>query len=206
MQQKYKCRKCGTQVVFPTKFCSNCGRMLNWTIQPQPLQQYQRGASIKIIIGILVVLVIALVVGFVPIITVTEPLTYQATPLVKKEQLDPVMQSLILSTVAFSKNSEEISQALQQAYQTVFGCIVSVRNTDTVSGTFDVHIVFSTPTGRQYPKDITLQLRPGELKEARHGVSSIDADIDKLSWDYKVTPTVTKNKKVPIFDYLLSRF
>ena len=169
--------------------------------------------KMKIVIGVLVVVVIALVGVFVPIMTVSEPLSYQTTKLVKKEQLDPELRSAILSTVAFSTNQNAISKALMQANQQFLVIYISVRNTDIASGIFNVHIVFLTPTGDQYKdaKDITLSLKPGELQEAKYGVSDImDADkgqlydIDKLSYDYKVIPTI-KYIKVPIFNWVLSK-
>ena len=35
MQQSYQCPKCGTPVVFGSKFCGNCGSQLNWPGQQQ---------------------------------------------------------------------------------------------------------------------------------------------------------------------------
>jgi hypothetical protein len=150
----------------------------------------------KLIIGCLIAIVIVLILAFVPIMEFTyadaEPLSYQATELVKKEQ-------------------RNLNPELTQAYEEILVAYVSVRNTDTVSGTFDVHIAFYTPTGHKYAIDVTLQLSPDEQKEAKYGVSSVDANItganiDELSWDYKVTPgrkSVTKHKKGSIFEYLL---
>ncbi|MFC1894309.1 hypothetical protein ACFLYR_09935 [Chloroflexota bacterium] len=187
------------------------------TFRTVPIEK-KTTSKMKIMTGILVAIIIALVVGFIPLKEVTytatdiaiEPLSYQVTALVKEEQL---VQPFISSDIAFSRDEEQIAEALKQAYQQILVAYVSVHNTDTVSGAFYVHIVFYAPTGDQYAKGITLQLRPGELKEAKYGVSSIDANIDDLTWDYKITPeektttkTATNYKKVSIFEYLLSRF
>lgn len=48
MQQMYQCPRCGAQVPFGTRFCTNCGTPLNWPgqqqMQPPPVyQQWQYG-------------------------------------------------------------------------------------------------------------------------------------------------------------------
>ncbi len=122
--------------------------------------------KLKIVTGILIVTVIVLIVGFVPLKestqTVKQPLTYQATTSLKQEQLDSQLRSMILSTVAFSKDQEAINTALEQANQQFLVGYVSVWNKDTVSGNFNVHIVFHSPGGYQSDKNIILQLKPGE--------------------------------------------
>ncbi len=78
-------------------------------------------------------------------------------------------------------------------------------NRDTVSGTFTVHFTFYS-SGEQYSKDVTLQLKPNELGEAKYQATSIDANEDEWSWEYKVIPDtkmVTNYKKVTLLDYLL---
>jgi hypothetical protein len=167
----------------------------------------------KIVIGILVVAVIALVVGFVPILEVqredTEPLNYEAQSYVKKEDAR-ALRSAILSSVAFSKDLNAISEALKLAnsfpeYYPIGH--VSVRNTDKIQGTFKVEIIFRSGD-KEYREEFTLELKPGQAEEVEKS-ANIHYDKDKWTWEYEVTPdtkVVTYHEKVPIFEYLLSRF
>ena len=171
-------------------------------------------SKMKMVTGILLAIIIAIIVGLVPIIevpySVTEPLSYQGDGFVRKEERPGA--NFVLSTVAFSKDQAAISAALHEAYKTIPVAYVTVKNTDVASGTFTVRITFYTPTD-QYTNDITLQLRPGELETAKYYAYwktdkpftiTIDADKDEWSWKYEVTPdtkVVNYHKKVPLLDY-----
>lgn len=112
------------------------------------------------------------------------------------------------ATVEFATTPEEVTAAIKQAsaskVESPVG-YVGVVNRDTISGTFTVHFTFNS-SGKQYSKDVTLQLKPNELGEAKYQATLIDANKDKWSVDYKVTPntkTVAKYKKVTLLDYFL---
>ena len=162
----------------------------------------------KVTIGIIIVAVIALIVGFVPIMevtyTVTEPLSYQATNFVKKEQRQQE-PGRVETTISFSQDIEDVTAYLQAIYAQSPVGYVDVVNRDTVSGTFTVHFTFYS-LGDQYSKDVTLYLKPDELGETKYQATSINANEDEWSWEYKVTPdtkTVTNYKKVTLLEYLL---
>lgn len=205
----------------------NGSRRLN--DQPPRATVRRLNVSKKIRAGVIIA-IIALAVCFVPLkevaytatvdyedtetYTETEPLSYEVIAFVKKEQQDP---RFISGSVAFSKDPEEVAKALQEVYKQIPVGYVLVQNTDVVSGTFAVRITFYTP-GEQDTKDVTLQLRPEELGEAKFYATSINADKDEWSWEYKVTPDTkkvtkertvlkqrceTRYKKVSLLEYLL---
>ena len=164
----------------------------------------------KIVIGILLAIaIIALVVCLVPLkevaYTVTEPLSYQVTNFVKKEQRPEPRR--VETTISLSSDLEDITAWLQGMYAPQVECpvgYVDVVNRDTVSGTFTVHFTFYS-SGDQYSKDVTLYLKSDELGEAKYQATSINANEDEWSWEYKVTPDtkiVTNYKKVTLLDYL----
>lgn len=167
----------------------------------------------KIIVGI-VIAIIAFVGCFVPVkevaYTVTEPLSYQVTGFIDKEQR-PRELGRVETTIRLSRDLEDVTEALKSMFarpvESPVG-YVGVVNRDTVSGIFTVHFTFYS-SGDQYSKDITLHLSPDELGAAQYQATSIDANEDEWSWEYKVTPdtkTVTNYKKITLLDYLLSRF
>ncbi len=181
---------------------------------PQPIpaekQRYQKTNRMmtKVMVGV-VIAIIALVVCLVPLkevaYTVTEPLSYQVTNFVQKEQRQQE-PGRVETTVRISSDLEDFTAALQAMYAQSPVGYVDVVNRDTVSGTFTVHFTFYS-SGDQYSKDVTLYLKPDELGEAKYQATSIDAN-DEWSWEYKITPDtkiVTNYKKVPLLEYLLSR-
>ena len=163
----------------------------------------------KIIVSILIAVIIALVVGFVPIMEVqdTEPLAYEVHSRVEKAD-NRALRSMILSTVAFERDLAKIREALNLAYSfPEYNPIgyVSVRNTDKIQGTFKVVIIFRSGD-KEYVEEFTLELKPRQIEEVKKS-ANIHYDKDKWTWEYEVIPdTKTVTYKVPIFEYLLSRF
>jgi len=167
----------------------------------------------KILIGILLALVIALVVGFVPIMEVqhqdTEPLSYETQSRVEKAD-NRDLRRAILSTVAFEKDLDKIREALNLAssipeYNPIGH--VSVRNTDKIQGMFKVEITFHSGD-KEYAEEFILELKPGQIEEVKKS-ANIHYDKEEWTWEYEVTPdtkVVTSYEKVPIFEYLLSKF
>lgn len=173
-----------------------------------------------LVLRISVIVWIAVVVFcFVPLrevaYTATEPLSYESNGFFYREpQRDP--RKLPPATIEFSRGLEEVTAALREAYPSQKQATqaakveypvgyVGVVNRDNISGMFTVHFIFYS-SGEQYSKDITFQLNPNELGEAKYHATSVDANGDEWSWEYKVTPdtkTVTKQKRVTLLDYLL---
>jgi uncharacterized protein YxeA len=167
------------------------------------------GAIMKIVMGILVIAVIALVVGFIPLKEVTDThsefLKYKVTGYTREEQTDSQLRQMILSSVASSKDLGAISEALKLAYQKYIVAYVEVENTDTEAGSFPLAIIFNTPKGEDR-KVFDIYLKPGESKVEKYG---IDAPNGEWSAEYLVIPdwkTVTTTEKLTLFQYLLSRF
>ncbi len=165
----------------------------------------------KIITGVLIAIIVALVVCFIPLkeaaYTVIEPLDYQEQSYVKRGDSSDLRRA-ILSTVAFSKDIEEIQEALRIAYSFAeyypIGS-VAIRNTDKIQGTFEVEITFQSGDD-QYTEKFTLELKPGQIEEVSMSASGIHYEKDKWSWEYEVTPDtkrVTRYKRVTLLDYLL---
>jgi hypothetical protein len=163
----------------------------------------------KKILGILIAVIIALVVGFVPIMEVTntwlEFLSYEATAYTQEKQADSELQQIILSGVAFSEDPEEIREALELAYQKYVVAYVEVKNTDTEAGAFPLAIIFDTPEGEDR-KTFDLYLEPGEAEVVKYSIAA-----PKGGWTAKhlIIPdlkTVTTTEKVTLFEYLRSRF
>ena len=80
MQQWYTCPRCGAQVAFGARFCSNCQTPLNWPTQQQPpppqyQQQYQQAEPPKKkktnvwLMGCLGLIVLAAVIGGIVLVT-----------------------------------------------------------------------------------------------------------------------------------------
>lgn len=215
MQQWSHCPKCYAVVPFEAKYCGNCGTQLNWSNQQQsPPPQYRQPTQLhdgkqpnmRIITGILLVAIIAVVVGFAPIMEA--PLTYEAQSYVKKAHRATIDPRFILSPFAFSNDIDKIQEALKMAYPPGGTADeyypighVSVRNTDKIQGTFKVELIFRSGD-KEYAEEFTLELKPGQVEEVEKE-GDVHYDKDKWTWEYGVTPGT---KKVPIFEYLLSRF
>ena len=162
----------------------------------------------KIVVAILVVVIVALVVGFVPIIEAqdTEPLSYETQSQIEKSD-NRALRTMILSTVAFEKDPAKIQEALDLAYSfPEFNPVghLTVRNTDTVQGVFKVEITFRLGDKEEIA-EFVLELKPGEREAVK---MSADVHYDhNWTWDYEVTPdTKLVCVRVPIFEYLLCRF
>ncbi len=167
------------------------------------------GAIMKIIIGILVAVVLVVVVGFVPLKEVTDTheefLKYKVMGYTQEEQTDSQTQKMILSSVAFSKDSVAISEALKLAYQKYIVAYVEVKNTDTEAGAFPLAVIFNTLEGEDR-KIFDLSLEPGEAEVVKYGIAMPDGE---WSAEYLVIPhwkTVTTTEKLTLFQYLLSIF
>lgn len=163
----------------------------------------------KIVTGILVAIVVALVVGFVPLIEApsNEPLDYQEQSYVERVD-NRALRSMILSTVAFERDPAKIQEALSLAYSfPEYNPIghVSVRNTDKIEGRFKVEIAFYSGD-KEYVEEFILELKPGQVEEVKKSVN-IHYDKDEWSWWYEITPdTKMVSYKAPLFEYLRSRF
>ena len=162
----------------------------------------------KIILGILIFVIIALVVGFVPIMQVQdiEPLDYEVQSHVEKAD-NRDLRSMILSTVAFETDPAKIQEALNLAYSIPeYNPVgyVSISNTDKIQGTFTVEIVFQSDDG-EYAEEFILDLQPGQMEEV---IKSVNIPYDsEWSWEYEVFPdTKVVTYKAPLFEYLRSRF
>jgi hypothetical protein len=162
----------------------------------------------KIILGIMICVIIALVVGFVPIIGVQdiEPLGYEVQSRIEKAD-NRALRSMILSTVAFETDPAKIQEALNLAHSipeySPIG-YVSVRNTDKIQGTFTVEIVFRSADG-EYAEEFILDLKPGQSGEVKKS-ANINYDSE-WSWEHEVFPdTKMVTHRVTIFEYLRSRF
>ena len=84
---------------------------------------------------------------------------------------------------------------------------VSVTNEDEIQGTFKVEITFYS-AGKEYTEEFMLELNPGQIEEVGKS-ANIDYDRAEWSWGYSVTPptkVVTYDEKVPIFEWMLSKF
>ncbi|MBA7579372.1 hypothetical protein ES708_21242 [subsurface metagenome] len=170
----------------------------------------------KIITGIVIIAIIALVVGFIPIMevpyTATEPLDYKEQSYVKREDTTGVRRA-IMGSLPFGADPSTIQQFLMWAYPPGIAEIqpignVAITNTDGIEGTFRVRITFYSGDD-EYTEDFDLQLKPGQREEVSLRATRIHYDKDKWTWKYEITPdtkTVTYYEKVPIFEYLLSRF
>ncbi|GEM_PF-5718542 len=161
----------------------------------------------KIVVGILVAVFIALVVVFVPMMEVqdTEPWSYEIQFHVEKSD-NRALRSMILNTIAAETDPARIQEALDLLYSIPeFNPVghVNLRNTDTVQGTFEVRITF-TLGERQEAEHFVLQLKPGEEEAVE---MSVDFHYDSnWSWGHEVThDTKLVSKIVPLFEYLRIR-
>lgn len=170
----------------------------------------------KIIAGILLVVVIALVVGFVPIMEVsyTEAVQYQDTETYYEnepyevteayhedepyEAIETYSEAIPLSYNAVNYVKQD---TIKEHRQIIIGGIVfqdevvevpiqvasiDVRNTDDIAGSFSVSFSGITPMFGSPSLTIKLDLSPGELKTAECPAEYIG------NWSYSVT-TSTKN-------------
>ena len=217
MQQQYQCPRCGIPVASGSRFCDNCGTQLNYPTQQQmtktpPTYPQQQQQKMRIITGILVAVVIALVVlivGFIPLKEVTntgqEFLTYKVTGYTQEEQVDPQLRQMILSSVTFSKDTEAISEAMKQAYQKYIVAYVQVENTDKEEGAFPLAIIFYTPKGEDR-KVFDIYLKPSEAKVVKYGIEAPNGEWSVKTLVIPDLKKVTTTEKLTLFEYLLSRF
>ena len=73
---------------------------------------------------------------------------------------------------------------------------------------FTVYFTFYTQ-GETFSDSYAFGLKAGEVGTAEYHVYAINMEEDEWSWEYEVSPAikwVTHYKRVPIFEYLLSRF
>ena len=174
----------------------------------------RRAGRTRTMTGILVAITVALIIGFVPLVDGQhqEALAYESQYYVQRAHRPTLSPSQIMSAFAFAQDPEDIKEGLRWAYppggtapQHYPVAHVSVRNNDTVQGTFKVKIVFDSETVR-YIETSTLTLRPGEVGQVEKS-ASIHYDRDKWSWWYEITPgTKTVTRKTPLLEYMVSRF
>lgn len=181
---------------------------------PSVKKPSRRASRTRTMTGILIAIIVALIIGFVPLVDGQhqEALAHQSQYYMQRAHRPTLSPSQIMSSVAFSSDLEEIRDALRAAYppggtapQYYPVAHVSVRNNDTVQGTFKVKIVFDSETVK-YIETSTLTLQPGEVGQVEKS-ASIHYDRDQWSWWYEVTPdTKTVTRRTPLLEYLRSRF
>ncbi len=155
----------------------------------------------KVVIGIVIVVAVALVIGFVPIVA-TE--THYDTSHSSYEVVDVYTTELTAGYLLVSTLTGARFDPLPKAN-------VEIKNTGQGAGLFRVYFFFS----EEYSGYDLIYLESGETGVATYTVLR-DATmnrgdyLDKIAeWDYEVTPVVLNQnpeKEVSIFEYLLSRF
>ena len=189
----------------------------------------------KVVISVVIVVAIALVVGFVPLVEIP----YQDTETYYEDEPYEVTETYT-ETVPLSYeviDSYVYEDTYTYHYQTQIGGLVwegarevpiqvvavVIKNTDDIAGSFTVSFSGITPLFEITPAlTKELDLSPGEEKTA---YSPTEYNIN--DWSYDVTPsakevekertvikyrqvekgrTVTRYKRGSIFEYLLSRF
>ena len=187
----------------------------------------------KIVISVVIVVAIALVVGFVPIMEVP----YQDTETYYENESYNATETYTEAVpLSFETNDYVKADTIKEHHQIIIGGIVfqdeivevpiqvacvEVENTDEVAGNFTVSFSGFEPMFEEYSLTTILSLGIGEQKTAECPAESID------NWSYEVTPstkeveaertvikyrqvekerTVTHYKKGSIFEYLHSRF
>lgn len=169
--------------------------------------------KMKVVIGILLIAIIIVVIGFVRIMEVQhdeiEPLDYDAQSYVERAD-NRAIRVAILSSVALSQDINAINEALNLAYGIPeYNPIghVSVRNEDEIQGTFKVEITFYSGE-KEYAEEFILELEPEQIEEVEKSID-IDYDKEEWSWEHNIisdTKVVTYHEKVPIFQWILSKF
>ncbi len=225
MQQWSQCPRCGTQVAFGVRFCTNCGTQLNWPTQqtqPPPAypEQQQQGyyrygeqtpqprkTNPLLIGGIALIAIVLLVAGGVfvfdrlsqgtpsttpppapapapapapPSTTVQVPLDYEVVETHVKEDSVSERKSVVIAGQTIQDEVVETP---------LFVACVTVKNKDTVSGTFQVIFTVTTPFIEELTQGV-LSLAPGESE-------TIECPAYELGdWTYKVYPSTKTVAKV----------
>lgn len=177
----------------------------------------------KVAVSIVIVVAIALIVGFVPIVDVPYSV------LVQYQDTETYTETVPLAYQAESYATDDI---VLQHWETIIPGLppmsgvkeipikvasVDVRNTDVITGSFTVFFSGFSPMFSSDSLTVKLDLSPGQEKTA-----SCPADSDEIGdWSYSIRPgtksvekerpvtrqrTETRYKKVSIFEYLRSRF
>ena len=171
----------------------------------------------KVVIGILVIAIITVVVGLVPIMEIQHEeiklLAYDDSYSYVERADNRANRARYCVDVLSSVDSDDIN-AINEAINWAYSIPeynatghVSVKNEDQIQGTFKVETTFYSG-GKEYAEERMLLVQPGQTEEV---VKSTDIDYDKeeWSWAYNVTPptkVVTYDEKVPIFEWILSKF
>ncbi len=162
----------------------------------------------KIVIGTVVTLVALLIICLVPLkeVAYTVTVDYQDT--------ETYYEDVPYEETETYYETKPLDYKVIKAYDQVEGTTplvyVTLQNTDSVSGTFNIHfsIQFSGMTithgsitlwSKQYSDDKELDLEPGETKTAKHRADYVDIDRNDWSWNYEVSPdtkTVEKQRTV----------
>lgn len=145
----------------------------------------------KIITGLILVVIVALVAGLVPL--VPAPYYYET-------EVNMPLSYRITNEYATSNISLNLGVYVE--------CFVSIENIDTVPGTFVVDFTVTT-LNRTFTDDDRAYILPGEVKTLK-GVADTDMGED-WGWGRHITPdtkavteTITSQKRVTVFDYLLN--
>ena len=143
------------------------------------------------------------------------PLDYRVTKFYDRDDVLKERQRIVIGGIVFQ--DEVVETPIEVA-------CVSVKNTDTVTGTFKVWFSVSEPMFEGLPSEVTLTLSPGQIKTAEYPAEELG------DWTYTVTPSTkeierertvtnyrqvekqrivtkqrpeTRYKKVTLLDYLL---
>jgi len=159
--------------------------------------------KIGITVGV-VIAILALVVCLVPIMEVpyTETVQYQDTETYYEDE--PYEDTETYSdTVPLDY---EVVEAFAQVEGTTPVVYVTLRNRDSVSGTFTVQLTLLesgiTITkssmefwSRDYPYNELLSLQPNETKTIKYGADGIDIIHNDWDWIYSITPSTKTIEK-----------
>ncbi len=145
----------------------------------------------KIFIGLILVVIVALVAGLAPLVPV--PYYYET---------EVNMPLSYRTTNEYAISNISLNQGVHVE------CFVSIENTDTVPGTFVVDFTVTT-LNRTFTDDDRAYILPGEVITLK-GVADTDMGED-WGWGRNITPdtkvvteTITSQERVTVFDYLLN--
>ena len=148
----------------------------------------------KIVVAILVVVVVALVAAFVPLVEArnAEPLSHEVQSHVEKGSLS------ILWFYRIEPGVGHTPPPVKTTYHPIGH--VSVKNTDTVQGTFRITITFYSDN-EEYGEEFVLELEPGQVGSVQHK-TDIRYQGD-WTWWYEVIPdTKTVTERVSVLSRL----
>lgn len=161
----------------------------------------------KVVIGIVVVAIIALVVGFVPLMEIPYTVQYEDTEIFYEDEPYEATETYTATVpLSYEATSYVGDSAVVEHYETIIPGLppmsgekeipikvayVNVRNTDVTAGSFTVHFSGITPLWGHTPGLTTeLYLSPGE-----EGTASCPSEYNIDDWSYEVTPSTKEVEK-----------